>query len=90
MIDKPRHKIKNIKFIDDRFSVVIDGNNYSFDIKSISNKLLNATQSVRNNYRISPSGYGINWPLLDEDISIDGLIKFSQIRTISKKRKIIS
>ena len=25
-------------------------------------------------YQVSPSGYGIYWPLLDEDISIDGLL----------------
>jgi hypothetical protein len=25
-------------------------------------------------YEISPSGYGIRWPLIDEDLSIDGLL----------------
>jgi len=25
-------------------------------------------------YEISPSGYGIHWPLIDEDLSIDGLL----------------
>ncbi|MBF0567096.1 MAG: DUF2442 domain-containing protein, partial [Nitrospirae bacterium] len=25
-------------------------------------------------FEISPSCYGIHWPLLDEDISIDGLL----------------
>ena len=28
----------------------------------------------RATFEISPSGYGIHWPLLDEDISIDGLL----------------
>jgi hypothetical protein len=28
----------------------------------------------RNNFEVSPSGYGIHWPLIDEDLSIDGLI----------------
>jgi hypothetical protein len=25
-------------------------------------------------YEVSPSGYGIHWPLVDEDLSIDGLL----------------
>jgi hypothetical protein len=29
--------------------------------------------SVKNNYILSPSGYGIHWPDIDEDLSIDGL-----------------
>ena len=33
-----------------------------------------ASDEERNNFEISPSGYGIHWPLLDEDISIDGLL----------------
>jgi hypothetical protein len=28
----------------------------------------------RTNFEISSSGYGIHWPLLDEDISVDGLL----------------
>jgi hypothetical protein len=27
------------------------------------------------NFEVSPSGYGIHWPELDEDLSIDGMIK---------------
>jgi len=33
-----------------------------------------ASDEERDNFEISPSGYGIHWPLLDEDISIDGLL----------------
>ncbi|MBW2657327.1 MAG: DUF2442 domain-containing protein, partial [Deltaproteobacteria bacterium] len=33
-----------------------------------------ASEEERNNFEISLSGYGIHWPLLDEDISIDGLL----------------
>ena len=28
----------------------------------------------QNEFDVSPSGYGIYWPLIDEDISIDGLL----------------
>ena len=29
----------------------------------------------KKNFEVSPSGYGIHWPELDEDLSIDGMIK---------------
>jgi hypothetical protein len=36
--------------------------------------LLHASEIERTTFEISPSGYGIHWPLIDEDISIDGLL----------------
>jgi hypothetical protein len=41
----------------------------------VSKKLELATDIQRNLFTISPSGYGIHWPLLDEDLSVDFLIK---------------
>lgn len=37
-------------------------------------KLITATQEELNNFQISPSGYGIHWPDLDEDISIKSFL----------------
>ena len=50
---------------------------YSFNLKDISLKLLNATKEERNQFEISPANYGIHWPLIDEDLSIKGLINKS-------------
>ena len=36
--------------------------------------LLEASQEQRQNFQISPSGYGIHWPEIDEDISIKSFI----------------
>ena len=44
---------------------------YNWNIRNISNKLLNALEADRNNFIISPSGYGIHWPTLDEDLSLN-------------------
>lgn len=41
----------------------------------ISEKLAKATDHERSEFRITPSGYGIHWNLLDEDLSINGLLK---------------
>ncbi|HHE46868.1 MAG TPA: DUF2442 domain-containing protein [Bacteroidetes bacterium] len=39
-----------------------------------SPKLARATHEERSQLELSPSGYGIHWRLLDEDLSVDGLV----------------
>lgn len=34
-----------------------------------------ATAGERRRAELSPGGYGIHWPMLDEDLSIGGLVK---------------
>jgi len=71
---KKYHNISNLKFEDGFLVITIDGEPKRFQLKEISPVLENASEEERNNFEISPSGYGIHWPLLDEDISIDGLL----------------
>ena len=68
-------KITSASFNGDLFIVTADGKKYNWNIKEISTRLSNATEADRNNFIISPSGYGIHWPNLDEDISLSGLLK---------------
>jgi hypothetical protein len=44
------------------------------DVAPLSTRLANATPEQRANFEISAAGYGIHWPALDEDLSIDRLI----------------
>ncbi len=37
-------------------------------------RLVHATTEERNNWRISGAGWGVQWPDLDEDISVKGLL----------------
>jgi len=68
------HEITDIAFSKDRLKITIDGKPYSLALSEISERLWRATELERRNFVISPSGYGIHWPLLDEDLSIDGLL----------------
>ena len=68
------HNISNLKFEDGFLVITIDGEPKRFQLKKVSPLLEKASEEERNNFEISPSGYGIHWPLLDEDISIDGLL----------------
>lgn len=71
---KKIHEVKNVYFEDDDLCLDIDAKAYRFSIKDISKRLLKASKDERANFIISPSGYGIHWPIIDEDISIDGLL----------------
>jgi hypothetical protein len=71
---KNYHDISDLKFEDGFLVINIDGETKRFQLKKISPVLEKASKEERNNFEISPSGYGIHWPLLDEDISIDGML----------------
>jgi hypothetical protein len=71
---KKYHDVKNIYFEDHYICLTVDCKEYRIDLKKQSKILLNASDEERNHYEISPSGYGIHWLHLDEDLSIDGLI----------------
>jgi hypothetical protein len=40
-----------------------------------SKRLASATQQERLHAELSPGGYGIHWPLIDEDLSVNGLLR---------------
>jgi hypothetical protein len=83
---KKHHDIQNLKFDRDLFILTIDGDEKTFQLNEVSPVLAKASEKERNTFEISPSGYGIHWPLLDEDISFDGLLGI--LHSPSQKRKI--
>ncbi|MDQ2771617.1 MAG: DUF2442 domain-containing protein [Bacteroidota bacterium] len=69
------HKIETIRFNQDFIILNIDGNELTIPLDKLSSRLKCATEIERSMYKISPSGYGIHWPLIDEDLSIDGILR---------------
>ncbi len=55
----------------------VDGKSYEIDLATQSPRLAHATQAQRQQIEVSPSGYGLHWPAVDEDLSVDGLIGVS-------------
>lgn len=71
---KQHHQVKNVRIEKGSLHLVVDGKAISWDLKDVSQRLAGATSEEQQEFEISPSGYGIHWPLIDEDISIDGLL----------------
>ena len=49
-------------------------------------KLLNASIKERADWEICGGGYGIHWPAIDEDLSVEGLLRGSPAPAVNKAR----
>ena len=43
-------------------------------------RLRSASPAERKHMELSPGGYGIHWPLIDEDLSVGGLLRDHEVR----------
>lgn len=71
---KKIHDIQGITFSGEEMILKVDDGEYRFSLADVSKPLAKATAAERETCELSPSGYGIHWPLIDEDLSIDGLL----------------
>jgi hypothetical protein len=68
------HQVKKIGFSGHTMVLHVDDRRVEIDLRKVSARLAGATPGQRKRYEVSPSGYGIHWPELDEDLSVDGLL----------------
>jgi hypothetical protein len=72
-----QHHVQSLEFQGQMMVLQVDGHLYQIPIAQASPLLAQASERDRHHYHIAPSGYGIHWPTLDEDLSINGLIKLA-------------
>jgi len=80
------HTIKAITFTAEDLVIAVDGATHVIKLRKASQRLAAASEVERNVYQISPSGYGIHWPLIDEDLSVDGLLRIGR-KAVSRGAK---
>jgi hypothetical protein len=68
------HNIASVTFEKNYICLQADGKNFKIPLSKSSKKLESANDLQRNLFTISPSDYGIHWPFIDEDLSIDALL----------------
>lgn len=81
MNSKQHHHVESVDFADENLILRVDGKTHRFPLEEVSLALASASKSDRLNFRVSPSGYGIHWEELDEDLSIDALLGISHSPT---------
>jgi len=69
------YDISELRFEKGYLVLIADNQIIKLKLKEISAKLAKASGQELNDFKISPSGYGIHWRLLDEDLSVNGLLK---------------
>jgi hypothetical protein len=82
---KSYHEIKDLHFTGEDLVLTIDGVEKRVKLRDISPTLVKASEDERRTFEISPSGYGIHWPLIDEDIAVDGLLGIIHTREPQRK-----
>lgn len=63
-----------IRTNDDELVVVLTDREVAVRWEDCSQRLAAATPDERRRAELSPGGYGIHWPLIDEDLTIGGLV----------------
>jgi hypothetical protein len=68
-------RVKDVRVSDDALSVdTMDGRTITVPLVWYP-RLLNATPVQRKNWQRSAAGLGIYWPDIDEDLSVEGLLR---------------
>lgn len=68
-------RVTNVHCTDDRVVVdLADGRTISAPVAWYP-RLLHATPEQRTNWQVAGAGYGIHWPEIDEDVSVEGLLR---------------
>ncbi len=71
----PGERIKDVHFTENTLSIdLADGRTITVPLAWYP-RLLRATPAQRENYRITGAGYGVHWPDVDEDLSVEGLLR---------------
>ena len=74
-MSKKVHQITNVESSDKFLFLSTETNRYQVAWSDCSSKLAQATKFERCEFEVSPSGYGIHWHLLDEDLAITPLLE---------------
>jgi len=78
-----QYNVSNIEFSGEWIILSVNEEAYQISIAQASKKLAQATDIERKMYRISPSGYGIHWYAINEDLTTKGLIKLATVAQIA-------
>jgi hypothetical protein len=81
----PGEKVVAVELTEDELKVgLLDGRTITVPLAWYS-RLLHATPEQRANWRIAGAGFGIHWPDIDEDLSVEGLLRGAPALTSSHR-----
>jgi hypothetical protein len=75
---KKIHDVHSVRVDETHLYVTVDGKAYRVRWTDCSRRLTDATPAQRERLDVSPSGYGIRWPEIDEDLAITPLLESAE------------
>ncbi len=69
------HEVQGLKADEMYLYLTVDGQSYRIRWAVCSPRLAQALHRQRLVVEVSPSGYGLHWPLIDEDLAIRPLLQ---------------
>lgn len=76
---KKIHNVHSTQMDDTYLYLTVDGQSYRIRWADCSPRLVKATPAQRSRFEVSPSGYGIHWPEVDEDLAITPLLQCAEL-----------
>ena len=76
-MDTKIHNVISVKAEDSYLLFVVDNQAHRITWTDCSSRLAEVNKSERALIEVSPSGYGLHWPLIDEDLAITPLLKIA-------------
>jgi hypothetical protein len=67
--------IEKVRLFSAWLVVTANGREYKYKVRDLSPRLAMASDEELNDFEVSPSGYGIHWRKIDEDISLSALLE---------------
>lgn len=81
------HEVTELSVSRGKLTMTVDGERYVIELAAVSPRLAGASPQDQRRVEISPSGYGLHWPTVDEDLSVNGLIRWCKERGRRTKRR---
>jgi hypothetical protein len=69
------HEVDRVQVDETYLLLQVDGQAYRIRWADCSPRLAHATPAQRRQLEVSPSGYGLHWPEIDEDLAITPLLR---------------
>ena len=73
------HEVRAIQTDETYVYLTVDGQSYRVRWTDCSPRLAKATAEQRRDIDVSPSGYGLHWPSVDEDMAITPLLQHAEL-----------
>lgn len=80
------HNVQSVDADEAYLYLAVDDKSYRIRWESFSPRLAKASLAQRKRFDIAPSGYGIHWPEIDEDLAITPLLRHAEMLEMETAR----